>query len=154
MGTLNSRRFARIEALQSVYATQSKSKSDGIAEIARSIKGMVAEEDDLDELGAPDGELLGELLEGFENQAVNAEAVLKQIVEVNFSSINQIERCVLVLAVLEMMIRPATPRAVIINEWMEISKQFGAPTGYKLINAILDNVPLNLQQDKCPPNVN
>ncbi len=137
----DTRRQARIQALQSVYAVQNQSSVQNLTAIAGTIAGLIAGEDDQKTCTPPDKELLETLLIGFQEQHVQAEQILQGIMDTKIDAINPIERAVLALAVLEMLVRPGTPRAVVINEWMEVAKQFGAPKGHKLINAILDSIP-------------
>jgi N utilization substance protein B len=51
-----------------------------------------------------------------------------------------VDRNVLRAAVAELMGYPTTPRAVIINEALEIARKFSAPESVHFINGVLDSV--------------
>lgn len=56
------------------------------------------------------------------------------------SEITPIECAILRLAVYELLHRPEVPYKVVINEALEISKNYGANDAYKFVNGILDKV--------------
>lgn len=51
-----------------------------------------------------------------------------------------VDRNILRAAVAELLAFPATPRAVIINEAIEIARKFSAPESLQFINGVLDSV--------------
>jgi transcription antitermination protein NusB len=51
-----------------------------------------------------------------------------------------VDRNVLRAAVAEMMVFPSTPRAVVINEALEIAHKFSSPEAVQFINGVLDSV--------------
>lgn len=57
-----------------------------------------------------------------------------------------VERAIIAAAVCEMLGAPDTPRRVVINEAIEIAKEFGAEGGGALVNAVLDAVAKQLPQ--------
>ena len=59
--------------------------------------------------------------------------------------IDVIELAVLRLAVYELLKRPDVPYRVIINEALQLTKQFGSVEGYKFVNGILDKVARKLR---------
>jgi transcription antitermination protein NusB len=56
-----------------------------------------------------------------------------------------VDRNVLRAAVAEMMGFPATPRAVIINEAIEIARKFSSPESAQFINGVLDSIGKELE---------
>ena len=56
-----------------------------------------------------------------------------------------VDRNVLRSAVAEMMGFPATPRAVVINEALEIARKFSSPEAVQFINGVLDSVGRDLE---------
>lgn len=54
------------------------------------------------------------------------------------AGISAVERAVLHLAVAEMLAHPARGRAIIIDEAVEIAKEYGSEGGHKIVNAVLD----------------
>jgi N utilization substance protein B len=56
-----------------------------------------------------------------------------------------VDRNVLRAAVAEMMGFPTTPRAVIINEAIEIARKFSSPESAQFINGVLDSIGKELE---------
>lgn len=54
------------------------------------------------------------------------------------SQLNPVELAALRLAVYELIFHPETPPAVVINEAIELAKEFGSQDGYKFVNAVLN----------------
>jgi transcription antitermination protein NusB len=59
-----------------------------------------------------------------------------------------VDRNVLRGAVAEMMAFPGTPRAVVINEALEIARKFSSPEAVQFINGVLDSVAKDLESLK------
>jgi len=57
-----------------------------------------------------------------------------------------VDRNLLRGAVAEMMGFPATPRAVVINEALEIARRFSSPESVQFINGVLDSVGRDLEK--------
>jgi transcription antitermination protein NusB len=57
-----------------------------------------------------------------------------------------VDRNVLRSAVAELMSFPATPRAVVINEALEIARKFSSPESVNFINGVLDSVGRELEK--------
>jgi N utilization substance protein B len=60
-----------------------------------------------------------------------------------------VDRNILRAAVAELLGYPATPRAVIINEALEIARKFSAPESVQFINGVLDSVGRDLEKPKA-----
>lgn len=60
-----------------------------------------------------------------------------------------VDRNVLRGAVAEMIAFPATPRAVVINEALEIARRFSSPEAVQFINGVLDSVGRDLEALKA-----
>ena len=56
-----------------------------------------------------------------------------------------VDRNVLRAAVAEMLGYPATPRAVVINEAIEIARKFSSPESAQFINGVLDSIGKELE---------
>jgi N utilization substance protein B len=57
-----------------------------------------------------------------------------------------VDRNVLRSAVAELMSFPTTPRAVVINEALEIARKFSSPESVNFINGVLDSVGRELEK--------
>jgi N utilization substance protein B len=60
-----------------------------------------------------------------------------------------VDRNLLRAAVAELMGFPATPRAVVINEALEIARKFSSPESVHFINGVLDSVGRDLEKAKA-----
>lgn len=64
------------------------------------------------------------------------------------AEISPIELSVLRLAIFELAYRPDVPYRVIINEALELAKEFGAAEGHRFVNGVLDQVSKQLRRDE------
>lgn len=60
-----------------------------------------------------------------------------------------VDRNILSVAVYEFRTHPETPRAVIINEALEIARKFSTPEAVQFINGVLDGVRKGLEASKA-----
>jgi len=60
-----------------------------------------------------------------------------------------VDRNLLRAAVAELLGFPATPRAVVINEALEIARKFSSPESVQFINGVLDSVGKELEKTKA-----
>ena len=61
------------------------------------------------------------------------------------ATLNPLELSVLRLAVCELQYHPETPKKVVMNEAIEIAKEFGTVDGYKFVNGVLNAAVKALQ---------
>lgn len=54
------------------------------------------------------------------------------------AQLDPVERAILWIAMAEMNYQPDVPEKVVINEAIELAKEFGAEGGYRYVNAVLD----------------
>ena len=62
-----------------------------------------------------------------------------------------VDRNIIRAAVAEFMGYPATPKAVIINEALEIARKFSSPESLQFINGVLDSVGKELETQSPSP---
>jgi N utilization substance protein B len=60
-----------------------------------------------------------------------------------------VDRNVLRAAVAEMLAFPATPRAVVINEALEIARRFSSPESVQFINGVLDSIGKDVDEPRA-----
>lgn len=60
-----------------------------------------------------------------------------------------VDRNILRAAVAELLSSPETPRAVVINEAIEIARKFSSPESVQFINGVLDSVGRELEKAKA-----
>lgn len=86
-------------------------------------------------------ELLGTIVSSFNARREDAMARLDGLMDFPLEEVALVDRIVLVLAMLELLDCPETPKAVVINEWVNLCKEYGSDKGYRMVNAVLDSAP-------------
>lgn len=81
-----------------------------------------------------------ELIHGIPAHQHEIDDELQQFIARPLKEIDPIELAVLRLAIYELLKRPDVPCRVIINEALELTKQFGSIEGYKFVNGVLDKI--------------
>ena len=81
-----------------------------------------------------------ELFHGVPKQLDVIDAALAEFVDRPVEKIDPVERAILRVGVYELINRLETPFKVIINEGVNLAKDFGAEGSHKYINGILDKV--------------
>ena len=66
-----------------------------------------------------------------------------------WEQVDPVERAILILAVHELRAHPEIPGRVVLNEAIELAREFGAPDSHRFINAVLDRVRQTLST--APP---
>lgn len=98
-----------------------------------------------DEYKTADPAYFHELLSGaIDNQQVLS-AKVGEFADRPWVQMDPIERAVLLLGMYELMHRLDVPYRVVVNEAVELTKQFGATDGYKYINALLDRAARDIR---------
>lgn len=81
-----------------------------------------------------------ELFHGVPKQLGAIDAALAEFVDRPVEKIDPVERAILRIGVYELINRLETPYKVIINEGVNLAKDFGAEGSHRYINGILDKV--------------
>lgn len=81
-----------------------------------------------------------ELFHGVPKQLAELDAVLAEFVDRPVEKIDPVERAILRIGAYELINRLETPYKVIINEGVNLAKDFGAEGSHKYVNGILDKV--------------
>lgn len=81
-----------------------------------------------------------ELLHGVPAELERIDRTLTLHVDRPVKKIDPVERAILRIAVYELLNRPDVPYRVIINEAINLAKQFGAEASHKYVNSVLDKV--------------
>ena len=96
------------------------------------------------------------LLHGCVAQAAELDALIVPLLDRPMTEISPIEHSVMWIGVYEMKHCPDVPWRVVINECIELAKEFGGTDGHKYVNAVLNGVaptlrPLEVQADRAKP---
>ena len=83
----------------------------------------------------------GELFRGAINVMDELNSTIKEhLVRWELDRIAAVDRCLLRLAIYEILHRPDIPPAVTINEALELGKKFSEPDSVSFINGVLDKI--------------
>ena len=91
-------------------------------------------------IGRYDAELFAGLLRGVLTQHADLETALAPHLDRAGNELSPVEFSILLLGAYEMMLQPATPYRVIINEAVELAKTYGGTDGHKFVNGVLDKL--------------
>lgn len=128
---LPARRRARRFALQAVYQWQLAQDSISVVE-----KQYLQQE----EMVSVDVPYFQELLHGVVNQQQNLDEQLQHFLDRSLKELDPIELAILRMGAFELLERPEIPYRVVLNEAIELAKEFGATDGHKYVNGILNKL--------------
>lgn len=135
-GGPRARSRARRLAMQALYQWQLT--GDHVRDIARQFL-------DADDIRRADQEYFQELV----RECVSQETVLTQCLlehlDRPLQQLDPVERAILFIGLYELQQRPDIPYRVIINEGVELAKQFGGEEGHKYVNAVLDKAAARMR---------
>jgi N utilization substance protein B len=85
------------------------------------------------------------LLEGAVAAAPELEKAITPHLDRAFSRLSPVERGILLLAGYELAHQPEVPYRAVINEAVELAKEYGGTDGYKFVNGVLDKLAATLR---------
>jgi N utilization substance protein B len=131
-----SRRRAREFALQGLYQWQLAGTDP------ETIARQLADARGFDKIDA--GYFKG-LLEGVVAAAPELERAITPHLDRAFSRLSPVERGILLLAGFELAHQPDVPCRAVINEAVELAKEYGGTDGHKFVNGVLDKMAARLR---------
>lgn len=87
-----------------------------------------------------DLEYFSEVLRGVIKETAKLDAGMLPFLDRKIDDLNPIELAIMRIAIFELQNRPDIPPKVVINEALELAKNFGSTDGHKYVNSILDKV--------------
>lgn len=132
----SARRRAREFALQGLYQWQVGGQD---------LAAIEAQAADVSGFNKIDSELYRTLLQQTLDDAPALQESLKPHIDRPWAEISPIERGILLLAACEYRHFPETPYRVVLNEAIELAKDFGGTDGYKFVNGVLDKLAVVLR---------
>lgn len=132
----SARRRAREFALQGLYQWQVGGQ-DMVA--------IEAQAADVAGFNKIDDALYRALLKQTLDDAAALQESLKPHIDRPWAEISPIERGILLIAACEYSHFPETPYRVVLNEAIELAKDFGGTDGYKFVNGVLDKLAVVLR---------
>lgn len=149
------RRRARAFALLGVYQSIIDPDADfatieaGLTDVLTDENdGPLACELDPEDFKSCDREFYRTVLTGVLSERDSLMELLAKHVDRDPARLSVIERACLMIGAWELKHCPENPYRVIINEAVELTKQFGADKGYRLVNGVLDKVALDVRPDE------
>jgi transcription antitermination protein NusB len=133
----HARRKARSLALQAIYQWQLN--VDNIA----NIRMQFIEKTNSNKV---DALYFDDLLSGVIKNVQSLDDIFIPLLDRKLEDLDEVELAVLRIATYELMHRLDVPYKVIINEALELTKNFGSIDGYKYINGVLDKVRKQLKR--------
>lgn len=133
------RHKARSRAVQAIYQWQLS--GNNVREVE---EYFLAEQN----MKKTDMELFTELLHGVPANLTELDEAISPILDRPLDEVDPVEKAILRLGCFEMMKKLDVPYRVIINEAVELAKEFGAEDGHKYINSILDRLAIRLRGDE------
>lgn len=130
------RHRAREFALQGLYQWQLSGND------AAAIEAHMAQVTGFDKA---DHELFRALLHGTLREAEDLRAQLQPHLDRAVDRLSPVEHAILLLAAYELKHRIETPYRVILNEAVELAKQYGGVDGHKYVNGVLDKLAARLR---------
>lgn len=127
----NARTRARRSAVQAIYQWQLTGFD--LSEIERQF---------VEEHGLGKGELpyFNELLHGVPKQLDRIDGALAEFTDRPVAQLDPVERAILRIGTYELLFRPDVPYRVVVNEGINLAKDFWATQSHRYINGILDRV--------------
>lgn len=130
------RRKSRILAFQALYSWDVNNiPMDELLEFAW------VEPEALEKLGEENLTFSRVLISGtVENIVSIDEKIKKHLTNWDFSRLNKVDLAIIRMSVYPLMFQKDMPSTIIIDEAIDISKEYGSDDSYKFINAILDSI--------------
>ena len=138
-------RAARAVAMRAVFAALCNSTAgpeDALSDMPRD------EEDAKKSLSKM--KLARDIIAVFHARRADIGAMLYAAAPYETDDLSATERALICAGAAEMIARPKTPVAVVINEFVEIAKQYGSENGVKFVNAALDNIARRIRSSHPP----
>ncbi len=132
-----SRRRARRALVQAVYQWQLAGSS---------YTDIAGEFESSDALTKADTDFFMELLRYVITHAGELDQTYVDLLDREVDSLDHVERALLRLATTEFETRLDVPYRVVIDEYVELAKTFGAQDSYKYINGVLDRLAARLRK--------
>lgn len=149
------RRKAREFSLLGVYEALTNPEAD-FAAIDANLLSVITDDGEpmagcdltAEDFAACDKAFYSELLSGVMDERAKILEIISKHLDRDPMRLSVVERACLMIGTWELMHRIENPYRVVINEAVELSKQFGADKGYRLVNGVLDKVAGDVRPDE------
>jgi len=138
------RHKARVLAMQAIYQWQLNAEEPG--ELYR----QFAEREDAKSYTSS---FFRELIEGVISQRQLLDERLRPLLGRSIEGMDMVERAIIRLGAYELGHHLDVPYRVVINEWVEITKEYGAEQGHRFVNGVLDKLAKSSRALETGPKV-
>lgn len=97
------------------------------------------------EYASIDAAYFQQLLQEILQQTADLDGRFAEFSEISPGQLDPVERAVLWIATAEISDHPEVPSPVIVNEAVELARQFGAEDGHRFVNAVLDRLAASIR---------
>jgi transcription antitermination protein NusB len=80
------------------------------------------------------------IIKGLRDTMPSINAEINNFIDRDVNSLNKVELCILRLGIYEMLYCDDVPFKVVIDQSTKLAQAYGAESGYKYVNGVLDNV--------------
>jgi N utilization substance protein B len=87
-----------------------------------------------------DAQLFSELVRGVGEHADEIDDALRPLLDRSLKSLDPVERSILRIGTYELLHSPQLPVGVVINESVNLAREFGAAEGHRYVNGVLDKL--------------
>jgi len=140
------RHQARESTLEILYAWQSGGYD--MADVARHVRDRMNQED----RGQQDAEYLHAAIDFITVQRLTLDGQIEPLIQRSLRSIAMLELNILRIALWELQYRLEIPYRVIINEALELARDYSGETARGFINGVLDRMASKLRPDEFERN--
>lgn len=131
------RRRARRTLMQAIYAWQMTAAE--LSDLRRQFESS-------DEMRRADKDYFLTGLAGIVTHVAELDLLFEQYLDRTIAQLDGVERAILRAAAYELRERLDVPVRVVIDEWVELAKGFGAQDSFKYINGVLDRVARDVRR--------
>jgi N utilization substance protein B len=93
--------------------------------------------------------LFTELVRGAVREADAIDDALRPLLDRSVTSLDPVERNILRIGAFELMHSPQLPVGVILNEAINLAKDFGATDGHRYVNGVLDRLARDIRPEEA-----
>jgi transcription antitermination protein NusB len=125
------RHLSRIAVMQVLFEREQHAVPDPVAALNRNA----------DELGEYDADFAASLVTGtIEKEAELKKTIQKHAPQWPLDRMDPISRCILLVGAYELLFNKDAPQAVVMNEAIDIAKEYGTGEGGKFVNGVLNAI--------------
>jgi N utilization substance protein B len=118
---------------------------------AHSVAELTAQYSALADFDNCDRDFFAELLPVTIGEAAVLDGYIARHAARGLDQLDAVGRAILLLGLAELKLRADVPAKVVINEYVELAKRYGATDSYKFVNAVLDKSARELRPAAAPP---